>query len=515
MVQRRDKHPPLSLLCLVTVTCLGIGCGEVDEQDAMSVENTPTPASGKGDIYGEDDRAELASVAIDSMEWRLAQGSAALVDRTKLTEGAGADGGYGLSASVQSLGAQYDLCDGERFADQPILAHCSATLVAPDLIATSAHCLGGEGATADQITASRCQEIQIVFGFAYSEQDQAGFEPFADIPGDNVYGCERVEALRLGSAPENEDWALIRLDRPVVDREPLPILGHMPAQQAPLVQIGHPSGVPQKIALGLVTDGFASTDWADETEGNTFAYDADLLGGNSGGGVFDMEFEALAGMPTLYSGRNYVVGPTGQCSVAGVCGVNATCPLPPGAYATSHMIDKLADSAPQLLSELTIVERPCEGQDCDTSALVISEVLANARGIDANNDGEADSTDDEFVEIVNISMESVDVQGHTLSDDRGVLMTLPSIVLEPGQRLVVFGGGAPNLDGVLTHVDGPLNLSNMGDTVTLTDGRGRALDVLSYERAPEGTSLVRVELEPNSATSRHDGVYDEAISPGE
>ena len=64
---------------------------------------------------------------------------------------------------------------------------------------------------------------------------------------------------------------------------------------------------------------------------------------------------------------------------------------------------------------------------------------------DANGDGVVSSTQDEFVELVNVSGSSLDISGWTLSDASGVRHTFPpgSVVCEEGV-MVVFAGGTPS-----------------------------------------------------------------------
>lgn len=353
-------HTLLLLLLTLAMTsaCGGpieaTGSGE-EQQDDMQ----PGPG-GKGDIWGHDDRSETHTAAEGSLEWELARSSAALMSAFDLARNE--DGSYRVALSGDhSLGNKWMLCDGERFAEQPALATCSATLVAPDLVATSGHCLGSEGLTTEQ---ARCEDLNIVFGFAYTESADDPNAPFQAIPAADVYACDRVEAIGWHRGPVNEDWALIRLDRPVVDRDPVPVLGHMELEvNAPLLQIGHPAGIPQKLASGFVVDPYEQIEstvnadhFRDVYEENTFAYQADILGGNSGGGVFDLESGALAGIPTLYSGKNFVFDDVNGCYETGVCGSNATCAWPPGAYGTASMIRQLTAVNAALLEELTIIE---------------------------------------------------------------------------------------------------------------------------------------------------------------
>ncbi|WP_169304681.1 lamin tail domain-containing protein [Chloroherpeton thalassium] len=107
---------------------------------------------------------------------------------------------------------------------------------------------------------------------------------------------------------------------------------------------------------------------------------------------------------------------------------------------------------------------------------VINEILADpdATAGDANGDGTVDSSDDEFVEILNLSGASVDLGGWTLSDGVGVRHTFEAGTLVPDSgSIVIFGGGVPagSFGGSLVQVSstGRLGLNNTGDDLTLSD----------------------------------------------
>ena len=109
---------------------------------------------------------------------------------------------------------------------------------------------------------------------------------------------------------------------------------------------------------------------------------------------------------------------------------------------------------------------------------VINEFLADpATDItgDANGDGTRDSSQDEFVEIVNNTGDAVDISGWTLSDAVSVRHTFPLGTVVPDEAaIVVFGGGTPTGDFgwsiVQTASAGQLGLNNAGDQITLSDG---------------------------------------------
>jgi hypothetical protein len=84
---------------------------------------------------------------------------------------------------------------------------------------------------------------------------------------------------------------------------------------------------------------------------------------------------------------------------------------------------------------------------------VITEVLyaVPTSDGDANRDGTRDSAGDEFIELVNPHARPIDLRGYTISDSgegkARFKFTFPSVLLEPGQVVVVFNGSDARLTG--------------------------------------------------------------------
>ena len=106
----------------------------------------------------------------------------------------------------------------------------------------------------------------------------------------------------------------------------------------------------------------------------------------------------------------------------------------------------------------------------------INEILADPPlGLegDANGDGVRDASEDEFVEIVNLTGSEQDITSWTLSDSSSLLHVFPADTrVSTGGAVVVFGGGAPagGFGGavVQTASTGRLSLNNDGDTIYFT-----------------------------------------------
>ena len=114
--------------------------------------------------------------------------------------------------------------------------------------------------------------------------------------------------------------------------------------------------------------------------------------------------------------------------------------------------------------------------------LVINEILADPND-DANGDGSASSSEDEFIEFVNIGPTDLDITDFTISDEAGVRHTFTTgTVIPAGGIITVFGGGTPTGIPGLVQVSF-LGLNNAGDIITINDGNS---DVIVVEYGTEG-----------------------------
>ena len=141
------------------------------------------------------------------------------------------------------------------------------------------------------------------------------------------------------------------------------------------------------------------------------------------------------------------------------------------------------------------------GGPTPTLEFVINEIHADpASGLsgDANGDGIRDFSNDEFVELVNVSAADVDISGWTLSDGAALRHTFaPGSVVAAGCAVVVFGGNTPTgvfgASLVQVATSGALGLNNSGDTITLSDG---AIS-LSASYGGEGGNNQSLTLDPD------------------
>lgn len=167
----------------------------------------------------------------------------------------------------------------ERFAQQRVLGVGTAFLIAPDTIVTAGHCIvNAKGALV-------VREMAIVFDCAIDPATQA-VPP--NVPAANVYRCTSAVTVKLDKI-EGQDFAIVRLDRPVTGRVPLSVrkTGTI-ADGTRLVLIGHPLGLPSKIA--------ANARVRKNDDKNFFVADLDAFPGSSGSPVLDAKSGMVEGI---------------------------------------------------------------------------------------------------------------------------------------------------------------------------------------------------------------------------
>lgn len=217
-------------------------------------------------IYGEDNRVDLK----DSTDFYqlLGKSTAAMISGSNLSAN-----GDSMTISGPTL-KERGMCGSERFAEQITAANCSGFLVGEDLLVTAGHCIKSQ---------ADCNKYKWVFDYAYSDSDKGSF----NVPKESVYNCKQVIEQSLSRSDMN-DYALIKLDRKVADRAPLSFRKEGKIEQgANLVVIGHPTGLPTKVADDATVR---------KLSGTYFVANLDTYGGNSGSAVFDANTGMVEGI---------------------------------------------------------------------------------------------------------------------------------------------------------------------------------------------------------------------------
>ncbi len=241
-------------------------------------------------IYGEDNRKDVFESSNASFI-ELSKSTAAMIKGSNLKLLTNNE----IEITASTL-QQRGICSKERFSQQISAANCSGFLVAEDKIVTAGHCIRSE---------ADCMNFKWVFDYRVDFSEQSS----VNVPKTSVYSCKKIISRSLDSVTK-DDYAFIELDRKVLDRQPLKLRKSGKIEKgASLVVIGHPTGLPTKIADGANVRSL---------QGKFFVANLDTYGGNSGSAVFNVETEEVEGI--LVRGEtDYVLNSALGCQVSNVC----------------------------------------------------------------------------------------------------------------------------------------------------------------------------------------------------
>ena len=220
---------------------------------------TPRPAQdGPKVVYGTDDRIDVYAET-DPARLTWAASTCGLLDLPSYTQN--------IDGTLTIRTSRYNVCEAEPFSDQPTAAYCTGFMVGEDLIATAGHCYDDGDLSGKRF----------VFGFVMEDAST----PVLTVSADQVYqGIEVVGQTEEGQ----EDYAIIRVDRPIVAPGAVPFEIRREGVievGAPVGVIGHPVGLPLKLAFGDNTAVRANS------SPGFFVANLDTYGGNSGSPVID------------------------------------------------------------------------------------------------------------------------------------------------------------------------------------------------------------------------------------
>ena len=254
-----------------------------------------SPESSSKVIYGEDNRIDMSSQdggdELTEEQTQNLEATVALIRKEKLK---GSDDGITELVSTVSLGAAEKLCEEEPFYSEPVAAACSGFLVGADKIVTAAHCVN---------TKKTCKNFKYVFGW------NNNLENTKKIPSENIYSCSKLVESKY-SYNGGPDWAIIKLDREVVGRTPFTLdIYDVEIGKEEVSVIGHPSGIPAKIAPGGLVRSIGD---------HYFMASTDTYRGNSGGPVVRAGTTNVVGI--LVQGEaDYEIDRTRGCRVSKKC----------------------------------------------------------------------------------------------------------------------------------------------------------------------------------------------------
>ncbi len=185
---------------------------------------------------------------------------------------------------VRNYGKSFNLCEGEPFQHQPISAGwlCTGFLVGDDIIATAGHCANEKNV----------KKLRILFDYKMSPEGK----PVTQVANQHIYKGMEIVAGVYSTKENGRDWALIRLDRKVRGRQAVRLSKQHLCYDQPVYVIGHPAGLPLKVAPGAQIR---------EISENWFAANLDIYNGSSGSPVFCADTHDVIGIVIHGDNRDF------------------------------------------------------------------------------------------------------------------------------------------------------------------------------------------------------------------
>lgn len=241
-------------------------------------------------IYGEDERINVSRER--DQDWKRAARSVAVMMKASKIEKSRQKIKV-TTAKKNQLKNSNDVCDGERFLDEPTHGLCTGFLVGSDLIMTARHCLP---------SIVSCKNFVWMFDYTDENLDESGN---VEVREKDIYECKEI-LTHSTSRNRKHDFAVFRVNRKVQGRTPLKLEENYRGQIGDSIgMIGSPLGLPLKIArVGEILS---------EEDRYSFQVNVDTYGGNSGSPVFDSRTMKVLGI--LVAGEpDFVYSSTLKCN---------------------------------------------------------------------------------------------------------------------------------------------------------------------------------------------------------
>lgn len=251
---------------------------------AQVVNNSPKV------VYGNDDR-HAATIADGNLLLKMSNSTAAMISWSKMKiSGDKVDMSHNPTLAEDDY---FNICPTERFANEVNPANCSGFLIGDDILVTAGHCIRSQ---------SDCDNNAWVFDFTDSNKKLSKSK--------SVYKCQKILASVQNSYSDKNDFSVLKLDRST-GRDFLEMRSEgAVSNSADLFVVGHPSGLPQKIAGGATVRSNITDKY--------FKANLDTFGGNSGSPVIDVKSGKIEGI-LVRGERDYVYDSAQGCNVVYQC----------------------------------------------------------------------------------------------------------------------------------------------------------------------------------------------------
>ena len=228
-------------------------------------------------VYGQDNRKDVKNLK-DVRAKKLTKSIAGRIFKYALSD----EGNHYSIEEFKTLSESMNVCSGERFENQPTIVDCTGFLISPNLLATAGHCIVNPGQSLRNGFSQNCEFYSWIFDFNIDKNQSLSFK---NISKSRVYNCKKVVSAKY---TDDEDFAVIELDRVVEGRTPLEINQKNNIKPGTkLFVMGHPSGLPLKYANDAKVFNVAKT---------FFSTNLDTFGGNRGSPVFNQSTYLVEGI---------------------------------------------------------------------------------------------------------------------------------------------------------------------------------------------------------------------------
>ncbi len=240
-------------------------------------------------VYGEDSRLDIVN-SNDPLFKELARSVALVISNKSYQKKNNI-----IDLNFESFKSKFKVCEQERFSRQTSFGYCTSFLVGKDLLLTAGHCFDLK---------NTCRSTSFLFDYKINKDGIVDKE----VNKDKIYHCKKIISIENSG---DLDHALIKLDRVVKDRVPLLLSDMKQVEKGEQVLvIGHPSGLPLKIADGAQVRTSKNQKY--------FKSNLDTFGGNSGSPVFNLKTAKVEGI-LVRGDIDFIFAPWKTCKVSKVC----------------------------------------------------------------------------------------------------------------------------------------------------------------------------------------------------